>query len=322
MSDTRYKIDKGEFYITNVCNLNCDQCNRFNDYNFRGWQRWSDHADQYARWSKLVDVKHIVILGGEPLLNPSILDWIQGLNQLWGRPVQILTNGTRLNHVPGLYESLLWPSAEPQMVKNWIGISVHNTNDMEYFLQQARQFLQKPVIEYRDKTQIDQWGNSETYGADIALKDRNGVMVCLSMQDSFYNAAVQKNSSGELTLYNNDPQHAHDTCGFVLWKNYHFIHGNLHKCGPAPLFQEFDRQHPLNISDEDRALINSYRPFTVDQIEQQGTDILKNIDLMIPQCKFCPVPADLEQRQIFASLKKHTIPISVIESQKQAQNTA
>ena len=321
MTDTRYKIDKGEFYITNVCNLNCDQCNRFNDYNFRGWQRWSDYADQYTRWSKLIDVKHLVILGGEPLLNPSILDWIQGLNHLWDRTVQILTNGTQLNRVPGLYEALLWPNANPDHVKNWIGVSVHNINDMDYFLQQARQFLQEPIAEYRDKMQIDKWGNSTTYGADVALKDRNGVMVCFSLQDSFYNAAVQKNSNGELTLYDNNPQEAHDNCGFVLWKNYHFIRGKLYKCGPSALFPEFDQQHPLAISNEDRALINSYKPFSVDQIEQQGIEILKNIDLMIPQCKFCPVPADMQQRQIFATLKNKTIPISLIDAQKQAEDT-
>jgi Radical SAM superfamily/4Fe-4S single cluster domain len=322
MTDTRYKIDKGEFYITNVCNLNCDQCNRFNDYNFRGWQRWSEYADQYSRWSKLVDIKQIVILGGEPLLNPSILDWIQGLNQLWGRPVQILTNGTRLNHVPGLYEALLWPDADPKHVKNWIGISVHNHSDLDYFIGLARKFLKGSISECRDKNKVDKWGNSYTYGADMSLLDENGVMVCLSIQDSFYNAAVQKTPNGQLKLYNNDPQEAHDNCGFVMWKNYHFIRGNLYKCGPAALFPEFDQQHSLTMSDEDRALINNYRPFTVDQIEQQGVDILKNIDLVIPQCKFCPVPADMRQRQIFASLKKHTIPISLIDAQKQAEDTA
>ena len=124
--DTRYVLDKVEFYITNVCNLNCDQCNRFNDYKFAGWQRWSDYEDIYRRWASLVDVKHIVILGGEPLLNPSINEWIRGLADLWKKPVQILTNGTRLNHTPGLYETLLSWHSDPTIAKHWIGISVHN----------------------------------------------------------------------------------------------------------------------------------------------------------------------------------------------------
>ena len=69
-------IKKAEFYITNVCNLTCSNCNRFNNYNFRGWQRWSDYANEYSIWANKVRLQRITILGGEPLLNPTILDWI------------------------------------------------------------------------------------------------------------------------------------------------------------------------------------------------------------------------------------------------------
>ena len=312
--DTRYVLDKVEFYITNVCNLNCDQCNRFNDYKFAGWQRWSDYEDIYRRWANLVDVKHIVILGGEPLLNPSINEWIRGLADLWKKPVQILTNGTRLNHTPGLYETLLSWHPDPTIGKHWIGISVHNLADMEFFVQEAKKFLRGPIQTYTDKTETDE--QKLTYGADLALVDENGIRVHFWIQDNFYNAAVTRNENGELTLFNNDAELAHNHCGFVQWKNYHFIRGTLNKCGPAPLFPEFDRQHPLAISSADRELINAYQPYTIDQVEQQGTNILKTIDSVLPQCKFCPVPADMKYRQIHATLKNKTIPISQIEANK------
>lgn len=304
--DTRYVLDKVEFYITNVCNLNCDQCNRFNDYKFSGWQRWSDHADQYRRWSKLIDIKQIVILGGEPLLNPSINDWILGLADLWKRPVQILTNGVRLNHIPGLYDTLVSWNDRPEMLKHWIGISVHNKADMGFFLQEGRKFLRGNIQIFPDKLY--------THGADLALVDENNVRVAFWLQDNFYNAAITKNENGELTLFNNDAEISHKHCGFVQWKNYHFIRGALNKCGPAPLFAEFDQQHPLAISSDDRELINAYRPYTIDQVEQQGTDILKKIDDVLPQCKFCPVPADMKYRQINATLKNKTIAISQIRA--------
>jgi organic radical activating enzyme len=304
--DTRYVLDKVEFYITNVCNLNCDQCNRFNDYKFAGWQRWSDYADVHRRWAELVDIKQIVILGGEPLLNPSINEWIVGLSDLWKRPVQILTNGTRLNHTPGLYETLLSWNPDPIVRKHWIGISVHNMADTDFYVQEARKFLRGEIQTSTDKASI--------YGADLALEDENGVKVHFWIQDNFYNAAITKNENGELTLFNNDPEEAHKYCGFVQWKNYHFIRGTLNKCGPAPLFPEFDQQHPLSISSADRELINAYRPYTIDQVEQQGTDILRKIDDVLPQCKFCPVPADMKYRQIHATLKNKTIPISQIRA--------
>jgi organic radical activating enzyme len=305
--DDRYLLDKVEFYITNVCNLNCDQCNRFNDYKFSGWQRWSDYADIYRRWAEVVDIKQIVILGGEPLLNPSINEWILGLANLWkNRPIQILTNGTRLNHTPGLYETLLSCHADANMVKHWIGVSVHNMADLGFLVQEAKTFLRGEIKILTDKSNI--------HGAELALIDINEVKICFWVQDNFYNAAVTKNQNGELTLFNNDPEESHKHCGFVQWKNYHFIRGTLNKCGPAPLFPEFDQQHPLAVSSADRDLINAYRPFTVDQVEQHGTDILKNIDLVLPQCKFCPVPADMKYRQIHATLKNKTIPISQIRA--------
>ena len=311
-TDTRHVLDKAEFYITNVCNLNCDQCNRFNDYKFAGWQRWSDYADIHRRWAKLVDIKHLVILGGEPLLNPSINEWILGLAELWKRPVQILTNGTRLNHIPRLYETLLSWTKSPDIAKHWIGISVHNVEDMDFLIQEAKNFLRCNIQTLTDKNSTN--SQESTHGADLALIDSNGVKVHFWIQDNFYNAAITKNQNGELTLFNNDPELSHKYCGFVQWKNYHFIRGTLNKCGPAPLFPEFDQQHPLTISSADRELINAYRPYTIDQVEQQGTDILKKIDEVLPQCKFCPVPADMKYRQIHATLKNKTIPISQIRA--------
>ena len=96
-----------EFYIINVCNLACAGCNRFNNYNFTGYQRWSDYASVYQQWAEQVDVGSIGILGGEPLLNPTFLEWVQGINQLWHRKnIRIITNGFRLDRQSDLYAVL------------------------------------------------------------------------------------------------------------------------------------------------------------------------------------------------------------------------
>jgi organic radical activating enzyme len=50
---------------------------------FRGWQRFSDYADIIAEWSKKITVDHTVIMGGEPLLNPTIVEWVNGLNRIF-----------------------------------------------------------------------------------------------------------------------------------------------------------------------------------------------------------------------------------------------
>ena len=152
-ADTRIFIPKVEFYITNVCNLTCTNCNRYNNYNFKGWQNWNDFKDIYAEWAKKITIEQIVILGGEPLLNPTICEWISGLKNLWPRGnIQIVTNGTHLNLVPNLYDTL-------RKSYSWVQVSIHNTIDLEKHILNIKQFLKEPIRFSDNKKELDEYGN-------------------------------------------------------------------------------------------------------------------------------------------------------------------
>lgn len=303
-SDPRTYVGNIEFYITNVCNLACENCNRFNNYDFTGWQRWSDYEAEYTEWSKKIRLQRITILGGEPLLNPSICDWVDGINALWKKSVQILTNGTRLNHVPGLYDRLV-KFRDPLVhgSRNWIGVSLHNENDRARCFEEIRTFL-KGDIQYVHKEDPINTDNCYTMGADHAFLDSNGMRVCVWEYTSFYDAAVQRNTSNRLFLHNSDPVKAHNACGFARYKCYHFIKAKLYKCGPVALLPEFDQQHQLDLPDADRELLNSYLPLQVGEFEQRGKHFLDHIDDVIPQCKFCPTFENSINKPLFAVSKK------------------
>lgn len=107
-----------EFYITNVCNLACNGCNRFNNYKFKGHQTWADHEAEYAKWAKRITAPFITIIGGEPTLNPDLENFAAGIRKLWpDSEVMIQTNGT--------YQ-------RPQHIKFWqkykvgYGVSLHD----------------------------------------------------------------------------------------------------------------------------------------------------------------------------------------------------
>lgn len=270
---SRIKIPKVEFYITNVCNLTCDHCNRFNNYNFRGYQRWSDHAQTYRRWSEYLDIDQIVVLGGEPLLNPTIKDWVQGLHALWPGWKQILTNGHHLLKVKDLYSVC-------KDNKFWIGISLHNINDTQRLFSDIDQFLEPPLKLMHGK-------ENNTYGSDYAFEDKNFFRVAMWTQDDFMTSAVKVNEAGRYTLHNSDPERAHLACPMAQFGSYHFINGMLYKCGPVALFPEFDQQFGLDLSPEDRELMLSYRPLTVDEFETRGEQFFAELSNPIPQCKFC-----------------------------------
>lgn len=290
-NNSRVHVHKTEFYITNVCNLACTNCNRFNNYDFAGWQKWDDYADIYAEWAKKINIKDLVILGGEPLLNPSICNWIKGLNKLWNKGLQIVTNGTRLNSVPGLYDSLVYHGYS---TGNWVIVSIHNVNDIDRYLEEIHTFLQPPIKILT---------GADAFGADYAFQDRNRLRIHAWIQDSFYNAAIQQNQLGRLSLHDSDPIQAHSECGMAKYKNYHFIKGKLYKCGPVALMSEFDKQHQLDITDSDRALLNGYIPLSVTEFDELGKDFLTHIDDVIPQCKFCPT--SLSNTKLFALNKKN-----------------
>jgi len=269
-------LDKLEFYITNVCNLTCSDCNRYNNFHFRGWAAWDDYADNLREWSRHVHVQKPVILGGEPLLNPDIVKWINGLQSIWPNSYapQIQSNGTRIDRVPGLYDAIR------SINGSWIGVSIHRPEDREELFARIRNFLQG------DTTMTQDTNNS--MGSVYQFKDSNGVEVHVWNNDHFGTSNIIKTADGRYTVPRSDPTKAHNNCSFRMWKNYHWIRGRIYKCGPAALMPEFDDQFGLDISEEEREVLHGYHGLGVEEWAERGPEFLATIDNEIPQCKFCP----------------------------------
>jgi organic radical activating enzyme len=86
------------FNITNHCNLNCTGCYTLSNYEFKGHSLWHDHYQYYKEWAKKISIDEFELLGGEPLLNPTVIDWFIGLSELWPDAKGCLTtNGYALN---------------------------------------------------------------------------------------------------------------------------------------------------------------------------------------------------------------------------------
>ena len=284
-------LDKLEFYITNVCNLTCSNCNRYNNFHFKGWAAWDDYARDLERLSHRVHVQKPVILGGEPLLNPDIVKWVRGLQRLWPNSysAQIQSNGTRIDRVPGLYEAL------QEVAGSWIGVSIHRPEDREEIFSRIRKFLQGEITYSEDL--------NNSMGSVYQFRDTNGVEVHVWNNDMFGNTNIVERPDGGFGLYNSDPDRAHEICSFRKWKNYHWIRGKIYKCGPAALMPEFDQQHHFDISDEDRVILNGYRGLSMDEFDIRGPEFFDTIDNVIPQCKFCP--ESIEYRPVyFTNTKK------------------
>jgi len=309
------KFNYTEFYITNVCNLNCTNCNRFNNFNFSGHTKWRDVEEKNKKWADLLDIDRIGILGGEPMLNPDFLLWVEGLAKLWpSSSIVIITNGTQLSRWPDLYD-LLYQYRDRMLLE----INCHNIDTKKTLTESIREFLgdctvrsisQKdvglvwrahcPTPDHFERlpdlvkqqcleqhhTSPEIWYQEVCRG--LRFSNNDGVVCELRMIDAFRQSAVIYDArSHALTLHNNDPAKAMSVCSFK--KCHHIIKGKLYKCGPVGILPEFVNQFPMDISPEQRDLIASYQPADVDWSQEQlksFADGLRNAT-PIPQCSLC-----------------------------------
>lgn len=262
-----------EFYITNVCNLTCSECNRFNHLNFKGWQKWQDFANVYEKWSKEINLGSYSIMGGETLLNPSLYEWIDGLQKLWpNTQCKIASNGTQLDQHKDLYEYLI-------KYKNslFLQIACHNEQMYENLKNKIRNFLKKPINEEFDDSQFKKY----------YFFDKNGIKIRLSQEWIFQkNALLVDEKTKQFTLHQSNREKAHLIC----WSKscHHFDKGELFKCAPSSLFKQVDKQFNLYLSDDDRKLIENYKPLNVNDSLETKKKFIKNLPNSISLCKFCP----------------------------------
>jgi hypothetical protein len=313
-----YKLPYAEFYITNVCNLNCKNCNRFNNFSFAGHELWGQYQDLYTKWAKQLTIDHISILGGEPFLNPSLLEWVDNILSLWPTSkLSIVTNGTQFNKWPALYPLLL-----KHKEKFWLETTIHSIALKDKILNDLTNFLQGPIeCSYnRNLFPDNEWQRmwNSIRGSDwpdcptaehfyLMPKwiqdecnekhnlghqqwiDSNGVRIDVSVVTKFMPSTVIPDFSKQnFKLHNSDPNKSIAAC--ISKKCHHFGQGKLYKCGVVGILPDFYKQFNFEISDHDRELLFSYTPAEHDWDESRMSLFMDNLisGKAINQCKFCP----------------------------------
>jgi uncharacterized Fe-S cluster-containing radical SAM superfamily protein len=284
---TKPTLNYAEFYITNVCNLTCPQCNRFNDRKFKGHYKFN--LEKYQKWADVLDIKRCSILGGEPTLNPNLADWIRGVHSCWPNTTgELTTNGTRLQTSPGLAVAL----AE----SNWtVCISVHNDLMREHVLNEINQTF--GYCQFVDFMFYD----DVVYG--LRLISQDGIKFEITNGANFHNNVFQ---DGLFQLHNSDADRAHEFC--TMKNCHHFIDGKLYKCGVVYLLPEYFKQ----IGREVPELYTQYKPLEIEDLTHESLNNLTNQS--IPQCQFCPEKLTYSRNQ--STFKNKTLNIKILGHQQ------
>lgn len=319
-------LDYAEFYITNVCNLNCERCNRFNNYAFGGHMSWQEHENDYIEWSKKLRFNRIGILGGEPMAHPDFLLWVDAIARLWpSSQIMIMTNGTYLSRYPGLYDFLQsWQGrvridvsrhdadAQQACLKD---IENHFAEGFECFwVNSDEQYAETGILGYRSTSQdptktVVYDGTKDPYiWADKSWQRvyrHNGICIRYSDANIFDESVVrldQSRASLYLTEQITDPSVSVTKCACKY--SHHFLHGRLYKCGITAVLPEFVKQFPLSASEQKMRLIESYIPAHWSWSDSEIEGFLQGLreGSAIPQCGLCP--DHFTSKQFAASTKK------------------
>ena len=138
----------------------------------------------------------------------------------------------------------------------------------------------------------------------VVYVDKNNIRLSYSRWDEFIIKAVKFDTKTQtMTLYNSDPEKAVSIChgGHCA----QIKEGKFYKCeAMANLPTMIDQKFPFDISQEDKNLIYSYQPATVDWGYEQFEKFLDDLNnqVAIPQCKFCP--ESRSKTKLFATNKK------------------
>jgi hypothetical protein len=114
-----------ELPITHVCNMHCDGCCYYANYNIKTMASADEIGESASAWSKRIKPNMIKILGGEPLANRELPQIFLVLRQMFpDSHLRVITNGLQLEKCPMLPYLLTAPNSS-------LSLSVHS-NETAY----------------------------------------------------------------------------------------------------------------------------------------------------------------------------------------------
>ncbi len=259
-------IDIVQFYITNVCNLTCKDCESFNDRAFKGHFYWDQHAEDYQQWSKVINIENLGIIGGEPFANPDLLVWVKEVRALWpSSPVaEVWTNGTYLKSKQQLASQII-------KEKFQLRVCVHDPAQYE----EIKFYLEKILEPFSVKAEIEP-GNIEYFANGQRLAK-------LYTTYSFYRAAQRYVKHNITYLHKSDPDRAFAVCGDEC---HYLLRGKLYRCALTAIASDLTNQ--FKIEEEAEVLLKNYKSCSPWDSEESIRLFVDNLSKSVPQCSVCP----------------------------------
>jgi uncharacterized Fe-S cluster-containing radical SAM superfamily protein len=268
---TKFILPFVETMVTQACNISCHGCTNYSDLTHTGYLTWDQGRAQIKPWLERVDIPDFGILGGEPLINPDIRNWIFGLREMLpDAQIRFTTNGLLLKKHYDVVKIL-------SEIGNCIfKIGVHVVDpDLEEIIQKIyNEYNWEPVTEFgvqRHRTQ-------------------NNFRFHVRRPDTFWK--TYQGSYLDMRPHNSDPAAAFDICCQQTCPLLY--NGKIYKCSTSGLLEDVLSRHntPNN---------ELWKPYVSKGLEPNCSDaelqdFLNNFGKPNKICGQCPTANDVGSR--------------------------
>lgn len=104
----RHSIGHIDYHVVDACNLACEFCTHYSNFKGPANIMSVDAIEaEWGKWSNVIRPERIHIIGGEPLLNPNIVEIVRLAFRIWTESeICLYSNGLLLKNHPGIKGAL------------------------------------------------------------------------------------------------------------------------------------------------------------------------------------------------------------------------
>jgi organic radical activating enzyme len=262
------KLEFLEIMLIRTCNLSCEGCTTFSDLKYQGYTTWQQGRAWLEPWTHRLELEGVGVMGGEPLINPEVREWLIGLRQLLpSTQIRFVTNGLLLDRHWDVVELL------HKLGNSVLKISQHvDTPELSSVIERVKDSYDwQPVNEYG----IDRWRTSNEFRFQVARPK--------TFLKTF------RNDYANMAPHDSQPREAFELC--VQKRCPLLYNGRLYKCGTVGLTPELlDRYNRPNW--------DQWQPYLVPGLDPGCSDLeleqfVRNFGQPHAVCRQCPSSKDL-----------------------------
>lgn len=267
----RHPVRYLEFMITTTCNLSCEGCDRFIEYNHDWTADYEQIVDDIQRWSLRLNPTNVALIGGEPLIHPKLYNILRETRKNFKTSkIEIFTNGLLLHKKDKLIEVCR------EVGNAKILVSIHNKqkNIRNYVLKNVVDFLVKDY-DWVKRLDRDNYWRLDDVGFEIMdhVRDANWVF-------------HRKNINGILKPWNEGhPEISYANCASyqcpIVYKS------RLYKCPSISVVRTHLEKFNLE-NDPDWQPYYKYKGLGLDCNEDEMQNFIDNIYKPHVICNMCP----------------------------------